>query len=180
MLYAILAPPMTTCGRLSFALVLIMLMTNSAAGAETKRVLIVHSAGGSAPPDATHSTAFQTTLIREMGQGVDIDEVSLDVTRYDARRTQIADLAGKNRVPSVSAFREDAHAGGLISYGPSLIANRRRAAVFVDKIFKGAKPADLPVEQPAAFEMFVNLRTAKALGLTIPVSLLLRADQVIE
>ena len=82
MLYAILTPPMTTCGRLSFALVLIVLMTNSAAGTETKRVLIVHSAGGSAPPDATHSTAFQTTLVREMGQGVDIDEVSLDVTRY--------------------------------------------------------------------------------------------------
>ena len=99
---------------------------------------------------------------------------------FGARRAQIADLAAKNRVPSVSAFREDATVGGLISYGPSLIANRRRAAMFVDKIFKGAKPADLPVEQPAAFEMFVNLRTAKALGLTIPASLLLRADQVIE
>ena len=77
-------------------------------------------------------------------------------------------------------FREDARVGGLISYGPSLAANRRRAAGYVDKILKGAKPSDLPVEQPTTFELLVNLKTAKALGLTIPASLLLRADQIIE
>ena len=96
------------------------------------------------------------------------------------RRAQIAELAGKNRVPAVFPFREDARVGGLLSYGPSLAANRRRAASYVDKILKGAKPSDLPVEQPTTFELFVNLKTAKALGLTIPPSLLARADQVIE
>ena len=96
------------------------------------------------------------------------------------RRAQIAQLAEKNRIPSVFSFREDAKVGGLISYGPSLAANRRRAAVYVDRIFKGAKPAELPVEQPATFDLFVNVRTAKSLGLTIPPSLLARADQVIE
>ena len=99
---------------------------------------------------------------------------------FGLRRAQIADFAAKNRLPMVSAFREDTNVGGLISYGPSLIANRRRAAVFVDKILRGAKPADLPVEQPAKFDLVINLKTAKALGLTIPPSLLLRADQVIE
>jgi putative ABC transport system substrate-binding protein len=77
-------------------------------------------------------------------------------------------------------FRLYVEAGGLISYGADFNENWRRAAVFVDKILKGAKPADLPVEQPSKFELVVNLRAAKALGLTIPPSLLLRADEVIE
>jgi putative ABC transport system substrate-binding protein len=93
---------------------------------------------------------------------------------------KIAELAAKNRLPSVSQIREFVEAGGLISYGPNLAEQFRRAATYVDKIFKGAKPGDLPVEQSTNFELLINGRTAKALGLTIPQSLLLRADRVIE
>jgi putative ABC transport system substrate-binding protein len=93
---------------------------------------------------------------------------------------QIADLALTHRLPSIHPFRENAIAGGLLSYAPSLTEIAQRGAVYVDKILKGAKPADLPVEQPTKFELVINLKTAKALGLTIPPSLLLRADQVIE
>jgi ABC-type uncharacterized transport system substrate-binding protein len=96
------------------------------------------------------------------------------------QRVHIADLAARGRLPGIAAFRELVQAGGLMAYGPSLAANRRRAAAYVDKILKGAKPADLPVEQPTKFDFIVNLKTAKALGLTIPPSLLQRADQVIE
>ena len=93
---------------------------------------------------------------------------------------QIAELASKNRLPSVSGSREYAEAGGLISYGQNIADHFRRAATYVDKILKGAKPADLPVEQPTKFELLINRKTAKALGLTIPQSLLISADKVIE
>jgi len=95
-------------------------------------------------------------------------------------RAQIADLARKNALPTIYMYREGPDAGGLMSYGTSLTESWRRAATFVDKILKGAKPGDLPVEQPTKFEFVINLKTAKAIGLTIPPSLLLRADQVIE
>jgi len=91
----------------------------------------------------------------------------------------IADLAAKKRLPS-SGTKDFAEAGGVIGYGWNPSANNRRAAHFVDRILKGAKPADLPVERPTKFELIINMKTAKALGLTIPQSILLRADQIIQ
>ena len=95
-------------------------------------------------------------------------------------RRHLVDLAAKNRLPTLFAFREYVDTGGLMSYGPDIADMYRRAATYVDKILKGAHPGDLPIEQPIKFELVINLRTAKVLGLTIPPSLLQRADQVIE
>ncbi len=92
----------------------------------------------------------------------------------------IADFAIKNRLPAISLFRSFTNAGGLMSYGPNLLEFRLRAAGYVDRILKGAKPGDLPIEQPTKFEFVINLKTAKTLGLTIPQELLLRADEVIQ
>ena len=97
-----------------------------------------------------------------------------------SNRGQIASFAQRNRLPSMFGQKEYVDAGGLMSYGASSPDMFRRAATYVDRILKGAKPADLPVEQPTKFELVINLKTAKALALTIPPSLLLRADQVIE
>ena len=93
---------------------------------------------------------------------------------------QMSKLAAKYRLPSISGYREYVEAGGLMSYGQSARQSFRRAATYVDKIFKGASPGDLPIEQPTIFELFVNARTAKALGLTLAQSLLISADKVIE
>jgi putative ABC transport system substrate-binding protein len=95
-------------------------------------------------------------------------------------RRQLADLALKHRLPTMFAFREYAEAGGLMAYGPNYTELFQRAAGYVDKILRGAKPADLPVEQPTKFELVINAKTTKALGLTIPPSVLLRADEVIQ
>jgi putative ABC transport system substrate-binding protein len=99
---------------------------------------------------------------------------------FNTERRRLVDLAAKNRLPAVYPWREAVDAGGLMSYGPNIADLNRRAATYVDKILKGAKSADLPVERPTKFEVVINLKTAKALGLTIPPSLLARADQVIE
>ena len=99
---------------------------------------------------------------------------------YFVHAAQIAMLALKSGVPTISGETIYAHAGGLMNYGPNIPDSWRRAATYVDKILKGAKPSDLPVEQPTKFELAINLKTAKALRLTVPPSLLLRADQVVE
>ena len=99
---------------------------------------------------------------------------------YIFHRTPLAQLAAKSRLPAIYGLREHVEAGGLLAYGPNLGDLFRRAATYVDKILKGAKPSDLPVEQPTKFELVINLKTAKALGLTISPSLLARADEVIQ
>jgi putative ABC transport system substrate-binding protein len=99
---------------------------------------------------------------------------------YIAHRARLVELAAKHRLPSMFTQRADVEAGALVSYGPSFAVMYRRAATYVDKILKGAKPADLPIEQPTRFELVINLKTAKALGLAIPPSVLARADEIIE
>jgi putative ABC transport system substrate-binding protein len=98
----------------------------------------------------------------------------------DEARAPIAQLAIRHRLPTACTFREYVEAGGLMSYGPNLGAVHRRAAYYVDRLLRGAKPTDLPIEQASTFELVINLKTAKALGITVPHSLLLRADQVLQ
>jgi len=106
--------------------------------------------------------------------------VVLSTPAFDLERQRIVDLAAKNRLPTVYASRNYVDSGGLMSYGPNLADLHRRAATYVDKIINGAKPSDLPVQQPTKFELVINQKTAKALGLEIPPILLTRADEVIE
>jgi len=141
---------------------------------------------------AGRSSGVQLDLLKIRSPG-DLDEAFAIINKQRAQallvvadamltlhRQRLAHFAVKNRLPSMHSLREEVEAGGLMSYGPDLVANYRRSAAFVDKILKGAKPADLPVEQPTKYDLVINLKTAKALGLTIPQSILLRADQVIE
>src|SRR5262249_23066222 len=106
--------------------------------------------------------------------------IILTSSMFYAERRRIAELAAQNRVPAIYTLREFAEADGLMAYGIDIRESFRRAATYVDKILKGAKPADLPVEQPTKFELVINLKTAKALGLMIPPSVLARADEVIQ
>jgi putative tryptophan/tyrosine transport system substrate-binding protein len=99
---------------------------------------------------------------------------------YLHNRARIVDFAARQRLPAVYAYRELVDAGGLMSFGPDYAEMHRRAAAYVDKILKGANPGDLPIEQPTKFRLLINLHTARALGLTIPQSLLLRADELIQ
>jgi putative ABC transport system substrate-binding protein len=104
----------------------------------------------------------------------------LGSTMFNSERRRLVDLAAKNRLPAVYPYREFVDAGGLMAYGSDLADLFRRAATYVDRILKGTKPGDLPVEQPTKFELVINMKTARALGLTIPQSLLGRADHVVE
>ena len=117
-----------------------------------------------------------SAMAKERADGVIIITSSM----FYAERTRIAKLAAERRVPTIYGVKEFVEVGGLMTYGIDVHESFRRAAGYVDKILKGAKPADLPVEQPTKFELVINLKTAKALGLTIPQSLLVRADEVIQ
>jgi putative ABC transport system substrate-binding protein len=134
-----------------------------------------------------------TIVSVQLSQGSDADRAFTEIRRAPAeavtvlsdpvmvaRRAEITGLAARYRVPAIYALREWVEDGGLISYATSLNDQWRRAARYVDKILKGAKPGHLPVEQPSKFELIVNLKAAKALGLTIPQSLLARADEIIH
>ena len=106
--------------------------------------------------------------------------IQLDDVIFTSHRTQVVELAVKYQLAAVYGFSEFVHAGGLMAYGPDYPDLYRRSATYLDRIFRGAKPADLPIEQPTRFELVINLKTARALRLTLPPSLLARADQVIE
>jgi putative ABC transport system substrate-binding protein len=121
-------------------------------------------------------TAAFSTMIKENAQGL---ITFSDATTYNYPR-EVAELAIENRLPMVSPFREVAEAGGMMSYGPNILDMWRHSAVYVDKILKGAKAGDLPIEQPTKFELVINLKTAKVIGVTLPQSLLLRADEIIQ
>ena len=166
------------------------------------RVAILQQLGGKGERTETDSLKAAEVAARALGVRLqfvkvrgptDFDRAFSDMTRARAdgliglagsmffnERRHLVDLAAKNRLLAVYPLRDYVDAGGLMSYGPNIADSLRRAATYVDKILKGAKPADLPVEQPTKFELAINLKTAKALGLTIPPSLLQRADQVIE
>jgi ABC-type uncharacterized transport system substrate-binding protein len=131
------------------------------------------------PVEATEAEAFEGAIADAVRAQADALFVLPDpLTSLEGQR--IAALATKHRLPTMYGFKEFVMAGGLMSYGTPQTDLYRRAAAHVDKVIRGAKPADVPVEQATRFEFFINLKTAKALGLTIPPSLLARADQVIE
>jgi putative ABC transport system substrate-binding protein len=144
--------------------------TEAAAQASSVQLQLVEARG---PND--FDRAF-SAIIKERASAL----IVLPSPMFYGEYQRIVDLATKNRLPAIYAFREAVQVGGLISYGSSLPDLFRRAAVKVDKILKGAKPGELPIEQPTKFELVINLKTAKALGLTIPPSLLLRADELIQ
>ena len=141
---------------------------------------------------SAQALGLQLQVVEARGPA-DLDQAFLDLSAkgaralvvlatlvFDLERQRIVDLAAKNRLPAVYATRNFVDAGGLMSYGPNFVDFHRRAASYVDKILKGAKPSELPVEQPTKFDLVINLKSAKELGLTVPSSLLATALEVIE
>jgi ABC-type uncharacterized transport system substrate-binding protein len=126
--------------------------------------------------DAGGIAAAFSEAVRERVEGL----IPVSSPMFATHKREIVSLAAQYRIPAMYEHRDFVDAGGLMSYGPNLDDVFRRAAAYVDKILKGAKPGEMPIEQPTKFELVINMKTAKALGLTIPPSLLLRADQVIE
>ena len=178
-----------------------MQLLKEAVPGATRVAVLTHPGSATAKTDkdfatraqaAGRSLGFVVQLI-VAGRPVDLDRAFAEMSRWRAtalvvmpyatllqERARIVALAAKQRLPAVYAYRENVVAGGLMSYGADLADQFRRSAAYVDRILKGAKPADLPVEQPTKFELIINLKTAKALGLTIPQSILVRADEVIR
>jgi putative ABC transport system substrate-binding protein len=131
-------------------------------------------------PLEVHAPAdFEATVAAALRERVNALVVA-GTPMFTQHSRQLADLLAKNRLPGISIWAVFPEAGGFMAYGPSLMDEFRRAAIYVDKILKGANPGDLPIEQPTKYNLAINLKTAKSLGLTIPRALLLRADQVIE
>jgi putative ABC transport system substrate-binding protein len=149
---------------------------------ELKEVLPVaaHALGLTLQPLEVRTAGFEKGFAGIIKQRPDGLYVTGGGQLFNANRTRIVDFASKHELPSVYPNREYVDAGGLMSYAADLAASYRRVAYFVDKILKGAKPADLPVEQPTKFELVINLKTAKQIGLTIPPNVLARADRVIK
>jgi putative ABC transport system substrate-binding protein len=160
----------------------IALLTTNESGARTQvqealqaasalgvKLVVVEARGGD------YESAFAALAAARAGA---LFAVSSPILNRD--RARIIDLAAKHRLPAIYQWREHAKEGGLMAYGSNITALARRVAAYVDRLFKGASPADLPIEQPTTFELVVNLRTAKALGLTIPGTILARADEVIQ
>ena len=125
---------------------------------------------------ATEFDGAFSTIVRERASAL----LVLSTPLFIGGARRLAELAMKHKLPTMFGPREHVEAGGLLSYSPDRADLYRRAAIYVDKILKGAKPADLPVQQATKFELVINMKTAKAIGLTIPPSFLLRADQVIQ
>jgi putative ABC transport system substrate-binding protein len=172
------------------------LLTQAIPGISRVAVLWQPGGGGDRTLQAAEAAAQALVVHLQFVEArgpADFDRAFLDMTNARAgaltvfggamflnERRRLVGLVAKNRLPAVYVLREFVDAGGLMSYGPNIADNYRRAATYVDKILKGAKPGDLPVEQPTKFELVINLKTAKSLGITIPQSVLGRADEVIQ
>jgi putative ABC transport system substrate-binding protein len=184
----------TTAGETALAGKRLELIMEAVPGVARLAVLAVGGHGGDSLQEAQKAaSALRIKLVVVEIQGSDYDRAFARMVseRSEALfvlpspiltrdRKQIVERAAKYRLPAIYEWREHVEVGGLMSYGSGIVELSRHAAAYVDKILKGAKPADLPIQQPAKYELVINLRTAKALGLTMPPSLLQRADHVIE
>ena len=148
-------------------------------GLSTEALPQLNGCGGLRPSLDATPTEYAEAFRIVIRQRADALFVTSAPSNY-ANRRLVVDFATRHRLPSIHAYRESVELGGLLEYAADNHDLFRRAAGYIDKILKGAKPADLPVEQPTKFELVINLKTAKALGLTIPQTLLLRADEVIQ